>query len=340
MVTIRDVAAAAGVSPSTVSYVVTGNKRLPPATVAKVQASIRELGYRPSAAGRALSLGRTNIIGLVAAVLPELPEAEADIFMRFVRAAIFSAKRDGYNILMMDGGEADLRATPLVDGLLVMDVRYREERIPVISSLGIPAVLVGMPEDAAGLSAVDLDFAGAGRLAVDHLAALGHRDVAVVGSTTAGTSELSWSVRFHRGVDAAAAEHGVYVRTWAGGATVEELDRWLDEERERLAQTTAVVLLNVALVEPLFRRASERGVRVPEDLSVIVLASRDRLERLYPTLTLLDVPGDAMLDAAVMELLRIMGGAAAGSGTLLPAHLVTRHSTAAPLPGGVGRLRR
>lgn len=136
MVTIREVAAAAGVPPSTVSYVITGNKRLPPETVAKVQASIRALGYRPSAAGRALSLGRTNILGLVAAVLPELPEAEADSFMRFVRAAIFSAKRQGYNILIMDGGESDLRAVPLVDGLLVMDIRYRDERIPVIVSLG------------------------------------------------------------------------------------------------------------------------------------------------------------------------------------------------------------
>jgi DNA-binding LacI/PurR family transcriptional regulator len=228
--------------------------------VARVQASIRELGYTPNAAGRALSLGRTNIIGLVTAVLPELPEAEADIFMRFVRAAIFSAKRHGYNILLMDGGVQDLQATPLVDGLLVMDIRYHEDRLSLIRSRGVPAVLVGMPEQTAGLSAVDLDFAEAGQLAVRHLAELGHRDIAILGSTTAGTDELSWSVRFHRGAAEAARRAGARLSPSACGPTAAELDRWLDEATAQDGVPTAIILLNVALIEPLLRRAAERRV--------------------------------------------------------------------------------
>lgn len=181
-----------------------------------------------------------------------------------------------------------------------------------------------MPEDSGGLSALDLDFAAAGRLGIEHLAELGHRDVAIIGSTTPGTSELSWSVRFHEGAEAAAAEHGVRVRTWAGGATVGELDRWLEEKGGRLAETSAIVLLNVALIEPLFRPAARNGVRIPDDLSVLVLASAGRLARLYPSLTLLDVPEDAMLDAAVKEILRIMRGAPPGNAALLPAPRGTR----------------
>ena len=338
MVTIREVAAAAGVSASTVSYVVTGNKRLPAETVAKVRASIRDLGYRPNAAGRALSLGRTNIIGVVTAVRPGLPDAEADIFMRFVLAAMFSAKRYGYNILMMDGGIDDLQATQLVDGLLVMDIRYREERIEAIRSRGIPIVLVGMPLDTGGLSAVDLDFAEAGRLAVNHLADLGHRHIAVLGSLTPGTSELSWSVRFGLGAESVAAEREVRLSPWAGGSTVAELDRWLDDVADDSPGATAIVMLNVALIEPLLRRVAERGVVIPEDLSLVVLASGEQMDRVYPAVTLLDVPGAEMLETATQMLIALMAREEPGSTVLLPARLETRGSTAPPKPGALRRL--
>lgn len=85
MVTIRDVAADAGVAPSTVSYVLSGNKRLPDATVQKVLTSVSRLGYRPSPTGRALALGRTNIIiGMLASFSQTTTEDETDVFMRFV----------------------------------------------------------------------------------------------------------------------------------------------------------------------------------------------------------------------------------------------------------------
>lgn len=334
MVTIREVAMAAGVSPSTVSYVVTGNKKLPAATVAKVRASILELGYTPNATGRALSLGKTNIIGVIASILTDLSETEADIFMRFVRAAMFSAKGYGYDILMMGRGQDELLAAPLVDGLLVMDIRFDDPRLPLIKSLGRPAVLVGMPEDAQGMSAVDLDFAGSARLAVEHLVSLGHRQIAVLGSTTEGTSELSWSVRFERGMTEAAQRAGVSASFWTAGSSAQDLDHWLDEAVRTHPDTTAVVLLNVALLDPLLRRAAERGVSIPRDFSVVVLASDEHMERRHPEITLLNVPGSQMLESAVRLLQQELTGEGTVTRELIPARLIDRGSTAPAVPGG------
>lgn len=338
MVTMRDVAAAAGVSLSTVSYVVTGNKKLPPETVAKVRASILELGYSPNAAGRALSLGRTNIIGVVASIVTDLSEPEADIFMRFMRAAMFSAKSYGYDILLMGRGEDELLAAPLVDGLLVMDIRFDDARLPLIKSLGRPAVLVGMPEDSAGMSAVDLDFAASGRLAIEHLVSLGHRDIAVLGSATAGTSELSWSVRFERGLRQSAQEHAVSPSFWTAGSSARDLDGWLDEAARERPGTSAIVLLNVALLDALLRRAAERGVSIPRDLSIVVLASDEHLAHRHPEITLLDVPGAHMLENAIKLLRRELSGDATLTRELIPARLIDRGSTAPFSAGGLRAL--
>lgn len=334
MVTIREVATAAGVSPSTVSYVVTGNKKLPAATVAKVRASILELGYTPNAAGRALSLGRTNIIGVVASILTDLSETEADIFMRFVRAAMFSAKEYGYDILMMGRGKDELVAAPLVDGLLVMDIRFDDPRLPVIKSLGRPTVLVGMPDDPHGMSAVDLDFAGSAHLAVEHLAALGHRDIAVLGSTSEGTSELSWSVRFERGMKDAAESNEVAASFWAAGSSDQDLDRWLKDAARERPDTSAIVLLNVALLDALLRRAAERGVSIPRDLSIVVLATDEHMERRHPDITLLNVPGAKMLERAIQLLRQELSGEGSFTRVLIPPRLIDRGSTAQAAPGG------
>lgn len=340
MVTMRDVAAAAGVSLSTVSYVVTGNKKLPPETVAKVRASILELGYSPNAAGRALSLGRTNIIGVVASIETDLSEPETDIFMRFMRAAMFSAKGYGYDILLMGRGADELLAAPLVDGLLVMDIRFNDSRLPLIKSLGRPAVLVGMPEDSVGMSAVDLDFAASAALAAEHLAALGHREIAVLTSSTGGTSELSWSVRFERGMTEAAERLGIRATFWAAGSGARDLDRWLEEAARERPDTTAIVLPNVAVLDALLRRATERGVSIPGDLSIVVLASDEHLHHRHPEITLLDVPGARMLDAAI----GLLRNELAGEGTLthefIAPRLIDRGSTgAAPAAGALAALR-
>lgn len=340
MVTIRDVAEAAGVSASTVSYAFSGNKRLSAETVARVRESALRLGYRPDPTARALSLGKTNIIGLLASVAPHQPEADADIFMRFVRSAMFAAKERGYDLLVMGRDEDQTVTDPIVDALLVMDVLMHDHRLPMIRSIGKPAVIVGMPEDAAGLSAVDLDFEGSARLAVEHLVELGHRDISVVGSPRAG-AELSWMTRFRAGAADAGGRAGANVSFESVGAETDDFDRWFDGLLQTRPDTTAIILHNVPLLDALLRCSRERGFSIPEDLSVVTLAPIERMAPLYPELTVLDLPGSRMLERAVDRAVVELAGELPGVIELIPPTLLAKRSSGPARRGGlVSALRR
>ncbi len=329
MVTIRDVAAAAGVAPSTVSYVLSGKKRLPPETVDRVRHSILELGYRPHATARALALGRTEVVGLLATVSPDQSETDADVFMRFVRSAMFTARERGYDVLVLGRGDDELFGEPMIDALVVMDVLMRDPRLPYIAAMGRPTVLLGNPADAHGIPAVDLDFAAAGELAVRRLHALGHRRIAILVPGSSAGGPFSWVQRFHDGAAAAAAELDADLRAVSAGA-----DPLLGELLGGVAGdhgASAVVVLDIGRIDDLLAAAAERGLRVPDDLSILAMAPDEQMARGYPTLSLLDLPGREMIALAVGSALAAVDGATLPPVRLLAPRLIERGSTAPPV---------
>ncbi|NUT51361.1 MAG: LacI family DNA-binding transcriptional regulator, partial [Saccharothrix sp.] len=212
MVTIADVARHAGVAPSTVSYVLTGRRSISTATKARVEASVRALGYHPHAGARSLASNRANVLALV---LPMREGMHMPVLMQFVVAVANAARRHDHDVLLVtaDQGAAGLRrvaGSAQVDGLLVMDVEMHDERVPVLRELDRPSVLIGFPADAAGLTCVDLDFAEAGSRCVDHLADLGHTYVALVGAPRAVYQrDTGFAHRTMAGFSAAAMRRGV-----------------------------------------------------------------------------------------------------------------------------------
>ena len=184
MVTITDVARHAGVALSTVSYVLSGKRVISATTRQRVLASIRALGYHPHAGARALASRRANVIALV---LPLRSGMHLPVLMAFATAVVSHARRFDHDVLLVtaDEGPPGLRriaASAMVDGIIAMDVEMRDPRLPLLRELERPSVLIGFPADAAGLTCVDLDFYRAGKACVDHLAALGHRELALLGS--------------------------------------------------------------------------------------------------------------------------------------------------------------
>ena len=209
MVTIVDVARAAGVAPSTVSYVISGKRRISPDTRSRVEQCIRDLGYHPHAGARALASSRTNVLALA---VPLRDDLNLSVIMQFVSSVVTNAREHELDLLLLtkDDGAGELRrvaSSAIADALIVMDVESSDRRIPMLSTLDRPSVLIGLPEQSNGLSCVDLDFAAAGAACVHHLADLGHRDIALVGPSPAvyrrGTS---FAGRFRRGYDTAASE--------------------------------------------------------------------------------------------------------------------------------------
>ncbi|MBU2670316.1 LacI family DNA-binding transcriptional regulator [Actinoplanes bogorensis] len=159
-VTIADVARHAGVSASTVSYVLSGKRAISAVTRARVLASVRALGFHPHAGARALAGNRSHIIALA---LPLRSEVSVTAVLRFAAAVVEAARACGYDVLLVPAdGLRRVADSALVDGIVAMEVANAPRPV----RLSRPSVLVELPAD------IDLETADTlGRLAVDRLVA-------------------------------------------------------------------------------------------------------------------------------------------------------------------------
>ncbi len=205
--TSRDVAKLAGVSQTTVSYVMSGRRSVAPDTERKVMAAMEELGYQPHSGARALKSNRTNVIGLV---VPYRSGADAAAQHRFLVSFTSEVRRYAYDILLVttDEGVSGLRRvidTALCDALLVMEVLDEDPRVEVVAQSKIPTVFVGLPGQDQGVYAIDADYIEAGRQAVRALAEADHEHLTLVMPDHPTLTHLNFLERFHKGVLAEAA---------------------------------------------------------------------------------------------------------------------------------------
>lgn len=211
-VKITDVARHAGVSPSTVSYALSGKRPISAETRERVEASIRELGYRPHAGARALASSKSNVLAMV---VPLRAGINVPVVMQFAVSAVTTARAHDHDVLLLtqEEGEEGLRRvadTALVDALIVMDVQLHDPRLPLLRTLDRPSVLIGFPADPSGLTCIDLDFRTAGELCVEHLVSLGHRVVGLIGSPPeVYVRQTSFAQRVVQGFTSAATRNGM-----------------------------------------------------------------------------------------------------------------------------------
>jgi len=329
--TIRDVAARAGVSKSLVSLVINGSPLVRDDKRAAVLAAVEELGFRPSATARHLTTRRTGAVGVLVTDLRNPWYADA---LDAVHARLHAA---GATMLLGDA-RLDAEADGRVLGTFV-DLRL--DGLVLVGSLEpAPAVLDAaqrLPTVVAGARDVDLpgvdvsvqdDDAGA-RLATGHLLDLGHRHLAHL----AGASGAVMRVReagFEAAVAAVDGARGEVVRT----ATTEDagylaaLDLLGRPAEER---PTAVFAAADAVALGVLRAAAQRGLRVPEDLSVVGFDDVP-LARLPGTaLTTVDASSAAVGATAVDLLLgRVADPSLERRVVVAPTSLVTRRTTAPP----------
>lgn len=331
MVTIVDVARAAGVAPSTVSYVISGKRRISPDTRRRVEQCIRDLGYHPNAGARALASSRTNVLALA---VPLRVDLNLSVIMQFVSSVVTAAREHDLDLLLLtkDDGPAELRrvaSSAIADALIVMDVESADGRIPMLSTLDRPAVLIGLPEQPNGLSCVDLDFAAAGSACVEHLADLGHRDIALVGPSPAvyrrGTS---FAGRFRRGYDTAAVERRVHVTAHPCGPSYDAAMACLDQLFATNPHVTGIVVHNEAVLSDVLAGLAARGLRVPEDVSVVAVCPDNMTETGAIGLTSVAIPAPEVGDLAVRMTIRQLNGPPEPEVRLLPPRLTVRQSSA------------
>lgn len=328
MATIADVARAAGVSPSTVSYVLSGKRTISEGTRLRVERSIRELGYHPNAGARALASSRTSVLALVAPLRKDL---NVPVVMQFVGGALERARAHGHDLLLLteDEGADGLRrvaSSALADAIIVMDVEASEPRVPVLRALPLPSVLIGVPDDASGLTCVDLDFGAAGALCVERLADLGHREVALIGPAPSVYERgTSYAKRFLAGFTGAARVRGVRAVVLRCPPNYDGVRECLDATPDSV---TGLVVHNEAVLGAVLAELARRGRQVPEDVSVLAVCPRDMAETQVVPISSVDLPG-AELGALAVDL--ALG--ASRSGVRLVEPVLTERATTARVRG-------
>lgn len=304
MATIAEVAEAAGVSISTVSYALSGKRSIKKATRDKVLAAAEQLGYVPSAGARMLAAQHSQIIAVSE---PVHPDTDDTAHMMFAMETTKAARKANYDTLLLvhDDAAAGMTrsaATGLVDGIIVLDVDEDDPRVALSRTLTCPTVFIGLPADTEGLICVDLDFEEAAARAVDRLVDSGHRAIGLISHREETLDRGSnFPNRFRRAFEARARERGVaHAITYPKGHTAEgPVFRLL----ERLPDLDGIILNTTADIAATLSPALEtHGRTVPEDVSVIaagVSFSTARFRVPFDTL-----PLDARVScAAAMELL-------------------------------------
>lgn len=334
MVTINEVAKAAGVSISTVSYALSGKRTISQSTRQRIDRAIAELGYRPHAAARMLAGAQTNILALSA---PLHSDGHLPTHMRFVTAVVQVAREHDCDVLLLAtddevSGIRRVAASSLVDGVVAMGVAERDERVALVRELEVPAAFIGIPDGADGLPTVDLDFVAAARMALEHAADAGHRVVGVIGHPHGYLDRGQGFVsRFEDGLDKAASERGVQlVREWAEierGSGARAIDALLEAEP---AVTAVIFHSNEPVVEEAERRLAERGVSVPGDLSLIAAAASYDPGALATPLSGITLPLEHMCRIAVESALAARLGEASHTPRMLAPEFIDRGSVMPP----------
>jgi LacI family transcriptional regulator len=333
MATITDVARHAGVAVSTVSYVLSGKRAISATTRQRVLASIRALGYHPNAGARALASRRANVIALV---LPLRSGMHLPVLMQFATAVVTTARQFDHDVLLVtaDEGPAGLRriaASAMVDGIVLMDIEMHDPRVPLLRDLERPSVLIGFPADAANLTCVDLDFYQAGAACVDHLASLGHRQIALLGApSVVYERDTGFAHRTRAGFTETAERYGIE-------SVAQPCEENFDAVRQELAGLldlhpglSGLVVHNEAAVGHVLAALPLLGRQVPHDISVVAICPDEVAERASPALTSVLIPAEDVGHQAVSLLMRKLEGQQVPAATLLDPRLTVRVSTASP----------
>lgn len=329
-VTIADVARHAGVSASTVSYVLSGNRSISPETIKRVEASIEALQFRPHAGARSI---RTKRSGVIAMALPLVHGPHNQVQMPYVFAALAAAQEAGLKLLMLtdDDGETAIRdavRSALIDGVMLMEVQQRDPRIKLLRSLKCPSVLVGTPDNPSGLPYVDFDFALCGRMCAEHLLELGHTDVGFLGQTpeTYGRG-VAYAAHARDGALSAVRDQGARA-AWqpcepTPGGVVTALNALLEESPD----LSGLIVYNEWALPLVLDRLAALGLRVPHDVSVIAICPDDVVERLSHPVTSVALPVEGLARISVRRLAGVIAGEPQPSVTMLAPELKIRDST-------------
>ncbi len=341
MVTMRDVATAAGVSPMTVSNVLTGRRATSPEVRRAVLEASERLGYRLNVAARSLRRGRTGVVGLA------VPSLDAPYFGQLAGRLASRLAREGLRLVVEQTG-----ASPEGEAAAVRDSRGGAYDGLVLSAVGLggdvralagdlPVVALGERQDLRRVDHVGMANTEGARAAAALLLERGCRRLAVVGSPPweqldepGGHDGDAFRLRARGVRDAVRAVPGARARAVTFGTALEDGVR-CGRELAAGEPVDGVVALTDTLALGVLRGLADGGLRVPDDVLVVGFDDVREAATSVPSLSSVAPGHDAMVEEVVRLLLRRMADpAAAEEDVVAPFAVVERESTGR---GAVGR---
>lgn len=327
---IKDIAQLANVSHSTVSRALQNSPLVNPETAEKIRRIALESGYRASAVARGLVTRRTLTIGLVVTTV-------ADPFACEVVSGIEHAANDlGYSVFLADSDADPERekkvvqsfAERRVDGILVTSSRVGALYLPLLSEMMVPIVLVNNQHPGPFVHSVTIENVEGSRDAAKHLISLGHRRIAYIGDQFGYQSDTERFAGYRQALDSAAVPlhpelivHGDGKPEGAGVAMAKLLN--LPDP------PTAVFCYNDMSALGAMRVIRARGLRVPEDISIVGFDDIFVSAYTQPPLTTVRQPMRQMGILAMESLAKLMSGEGSAIRIKVGAELIVRESTAA-----------
>lgn len=321
--TIRDVAAAAGVSTATVSKYVNGAQKFSPAVEATIKRVIEQLGYRSNPQAQAMITGRTKTIGL------SVLDISNPHFTSIVKGANRVALEHGYTLLLVDTDENPDRERPLIEALsrrvdgMILFSRMQEPDMGWVLKLDKPMVYFGRLSELKLPSVSSDDHRGAYMIA-QHLVALGHKRIAYLGFSRSRRDQDRMA-----GIRDCLAAHQLPLATFdAAAPSALEGERVSSSIMLGASHPDALICYNDLMALGFMKEVQTLGFRVPADISVAGFDNIQFGRYTSPPLTTVDLQSERMGMEAMEKLLRIIDGEPADAMTTVEPRLILRASTA------------
>jgi LacI family transcriptional regulator len=330
-ITIKDVAALAGVSVATASRVLSGNPATSPDARAKVAAAVAELDFRPNAQARALRSTRSDSIGLL------VPDVRNPFFADLSHTVEQAALSAGYVTLLGNADEQaeqqdkylDTLISRRVDGIIVAPLGAGDGSIRSLIQRGIPTVFVDRTVEGIDVPSVTTDSEVGIHQAVMHLADLGHTRIGYIsGPQTTSTGRDRYAAFIVAVAECGLSEDPALVyfgdfQSASGSAGVHAL---LDLDAPPTALLAADSLMAVGALAILHRL----GLVIGTDIALVAFDDIEWFALLNPPLSVISHSVEDMGRVAVELLLEVIAGGSPES-VVLPSELVVRASSATPI---------
>lgn len=321
--TIYDVAKLAGVSVATVSRCLNGTATVSPDAQARIENAIAALDFSPNRLARALKTDHTRLIMMV------VPDIGNEFYARQYKVVQSIGDANGYAIMLYNSNESaeneqkafEMARTHRCDGMLLFSVFDTERLMPKINTLRIPVMHTPSLR-------LELDYEIGIYKTTKHLISYGHKDILYVGGSSLSCVNLQRSNGFVRAMDEAGLAYNR--RDWfemdftleAGfkaGCYVSTLNK----------KPTAICAANDQLAIGILRAFLERGIRVPEDISITGMDNVEYAALMNPPLTTIDNEPEASATYLMEKLLCLIEGRDAGAVTRQESNnaVIVREST-------------